>query len=52
VLARPPKTLVRPILAVPRVKAMALALAAPTGRTAKRRSEVTGLEANTIACLL
>ena len=45
-------TLMRAILAVLRAKGVRVALAAPTGRAAKRLSEATGLEAKTIHRLL
>ncbi len=45
-------TLVNSILAILRAKDVSIALAAPTGRAAKRLSESTGLEAKTIHRLL
>ena len=45
-------TLVNAILAILRAKGVRVALAAPTGRAAKRLSESTGLEARTIHRLL
>ncbi len=45
-------TLVKAILSVLRSRKMKIALAAPTGRAAKRLSESTGLEAKTIHRLL
>jgi exodeoxyribonuclease V alpha subunit len=45
-------TLVHTILQILRTKAPAIALAAPTGRAAKRMSEATGLEARTLHRLL
>ncbi|MCW2241786.1 SF1B family DNA helicase RecD2 [Azospirillum canadense] len=45
-------TLVNSILKVLRAKGVAIALAAPTGRAAKRLNESTGLEAKTIHRLL
>jgi exodeoxyribonuclease V alpha subunit len=45
-------TLVNSILKILRVKGVNVALAAPTGRAAKRLSESTGLEAKTIHRLL
>lgn len=45
-------TLVNSILKIVRVKGVNVALAAPTGRAAKRLSESTGLEAKTIHRLL
>jgi exodeoxyribonuclease V alpha subunit len=45
-------TLVNSILKILRVKGVSVALAAPTGRAAKRLSESTGLEAKTIHRLL
>lgn len=45
-------TLVRSILRILAAKAVKVALAAPTGRAAKRLSETTGLEAKTIHRLL
>lgn len=45
-------TLVNVILAVLRAKSVRIALAAPTGRAAKRLAEATGLEAKTVHRLL
>src|SRR5688572_16990171 len=45
-------TLVNTILQILRAKTPAIALAAPTGRAAKRMSEATGLEAKTLHRLL
>lgn len=45
-------TLVNSILKILAVKGLAIALAAPTGRAAKRLSESTGMEAKTIHRLL
>jgi exodeoxyribonuclease V alpha subunit len=45
-------TLVNTILQILRAKTPAIALAAPTGRAAKRMSEATGLEARTLHRLL
>ena len=45
-------TIVRAILAILKAKRVAVAMCAPTGRAAKRLSEVTGLEAKTIHRLL
>ena len=45
-------TLVRSILKILTAKGVTVALAAPTGRAAKRLSESTGLEAKTIHRLL
>ncbi len=45
-------TILRAILAILRAKRVPMALCAPTGRAAKRLSEVTGIEASTIHRLL
>jgi exodeoxyribonuclease V alpha subunit len=46
------ETLVSSLLRILQAKSLSLALAAPTGRAAKRLTETTGIEAKTVRRLL